>query len=214
MRGLCKVSLGLGLAVLVASPAMAQRPGGGGSGGIGALLLNKSVQEELKLDKDQLEKAKEALTKFREDNKDDLAKLRDRNLSQEDRAELMKKIGEATHKVVADVLKPEQMKRLKQIRVQTEGPNAFVDPETQKALNLTDKQKDDYKALIEDLRKQQREIFTNAGDDRQAAFKKMTELRKEKIDAAMKILTDDQKKTYKELTGAPFEMKFEPPAKN
>ena len=37
----------------------------------------------------------------------------------------------------------------------------------------------------------------------------MMTLRKEKQEAALKVLTDDQKKSYKELTGEPFEMKFE-----
>ena len=168
MRGMFKMSLVLGLAAFAVSPVLAQR--GPGGGGLGFLLMNKSVQEELKLDKDQLDKAREVVEKFRTDNKDDLDKLRDRATSPEDRAALQKKIGEASSKVAAEVLKPEQLKRLKQIQVQTEGPNAFVNPQTQKALNLSDKQKDDLKAIVEDLQKQQREIFENAGDDQRAGL--------------------------------------------
>jgi Spy/CpxP family protein refolding chaperone len=209
MRGLCKVSLALGLAVLVASPAMAQGGPGGRGGGLGMLLTNKSVQEELKLDKAQEEKLTAAFEKFREDNKDDFAKLRDRNTSREDREAVMKKVGEGSKKIAADVLKPEQMKRLKQIQVQQEGVRAFANPEVEKDLKLTDKQKDELKTIAEDLQKQQREIFQNAGGNREEARKKMTDLRKEKMDAALKVLTDEQKKTYKELTGAPFEVKFE-----
>jgi Spy/CpxP family protein refolding chaperone len=209
MRGLCKVSLALGLAVLVASPAMAQGGPGGRGGGLGMLLTNKSVQEELKLDKAQEEKLTAAFEKFREDNKDDFAKLRDRNTSREDREAVMKKVGEGSKKIAADVLKPEQMKRLKQIQVQQEGVRAFANPEVEKDLKLTDKQKDELKTIAEDLQKQQREIFQNAGGNREEARKKMTDLRKEKMDAALKVLTDEQKKTYKELTGAHFEIKFE-----
>ena len=55
MRKLCAFGLVLGVAALLASPALAQ-PGGGrgmfGGGGIGMLLTNKSVQEEAKIDKD------------------------------------------------------------------------------------------------------------------------------------------------------------------
>ncbi len=216
MRGTWKVSLALGVAVLVAGPAMAQRPGGFG-GGMGAgLLANKSVQEELKMDKDQVDRVSEALKKFREDNKDDLAKLRpDSGASREDREAVMKKINESSHKLAADVLKPDQMKRFQQIQLQSrerfEGPAVFANPETQKALKLTDKQKDEIKALAEDYGKQAREIRQNAGNNRQEAREKTTALRKEKMEAALKVLTDDQKKTYKELTGAPFEIKFERP---
>jgi Spy/CpxP family protein refolding chaperone len=206
MRGLGKVSLALGLAVVVASPAMAQRGPGGRGGG---LLTNKSVQEELKLDKDQVDKLTAALTKFREDNKDEFAKLRDQNTSREDREAVMKKMREGTQKIAADILKPEQMKRLKQIELQQEGVRGLANPDTEKALKLTDKQKEELKAIAEDLQKQQRELFQGGGGRGEEARKKMMELRKEKMDAALKVLTDEQKKTYKELTGAPFEVKFE-----
>jgi hypothetical protein len=209
MRGLFKVSLALGLAAFVVSPALAQR--GPGGGGVAGLLLNKSVQDELKLDKDQVDKAREALTKFREDHKDDFEKLRDQNLSREERAEIMKKVGAASEKLVADILKPEQKKRLQQIRLQQDGIGAFTNPEVQKDLKLTDKQKEEFKGIAENLQKEAREIFQNAGDDRQAAFQKVMALRKDKLETALKVLTDEQRKTYKELTGAPFEMKFERP---
>jgi hypothetical protein len=41
-------------------------------------------------------------------------------------------------------------------------------------------------------------------------MQKMTALRKERLDKALATLTDDQKKTWKELTGEPYEVKFEP----
>jgi hypothetical protein len=210
MRGLCKVSLAVGLVVFVASPALAQG-GRGGFGGMGAGLLatNKSVQEELKMDKEQVDKAAEALKKFNEDNKDDLAKLRrDSNASQEDRAAVMKKVNEGGQKIAADVLKPEQLKRFKQIQLQQEGPAAFANADTQKALNLMDKQKEELKTIAEDYTKQARELRPTGGNFQEVAEKRMA-LRKDKLDAALKVLTDDQKKTYKELTGAPFEIKIE-----
>jgi Spy/CpxP family protein refolding chaperone len=211
MRGLFKVSLALGLAVLVASPALAQRGPGGRGGGLAFLLMNKSVQEELKLDKAQTD----ALEKFRNDNKDDFGKLFNPDTSREDREAAGKKINEGASKVVADVLKAEQKKRLDQIqfqsRVRFEGPGALAGDEAQKALKLTDKQKDQIKELADDYGKQVRDLFQNAGGNREEAFKKIGDLRKEKLDAAMKVLTDDQKKTFKELSGEPFEIKFDRP---
>ena len=66
MRTLSKTIVALGLVALMAGPALAQqgRGGGGGrgfggGGGIGMLLSNASVQQELKLDATQIEKAKE-----------------------------------------------------------------------------------------------------------------------------------------------------------
>ena len=42
-------------------------------------------------------------------------------------------------------------------------------------------------------------------------MKKITELRKEANDKATALLTEDQKKSWKDLTGEPFEYKPEPP---
>src|SRR6516162_3213647 len=120
---LCKFVLALGLVALVCSPALAQgRRGGGGMGGFGTSLAtlaqNKSVQDELKMDKDQVTKADEALKKLREDLKDDYAKLGfggrrgggggGNNISQEERAAARKKTGEAEEKALKDVLKSDQ----------------------------------------------------------------------------------------------------------
>ncbi len=86
---LCKLALVLGVAALAAGPALAQGRGRGGFGppSLGQLAGNKSVQDELKIDKDQADKIKDALAKVNEELKDDVAKLRDRNASQEERAE-------------------------------------------------------------------------------------------------------------------------------
>jgi hypothetical protein len=40
---------------------------------------------------------------------------------------------------------------------------------------------------------------------------KMAALRKETMDKVTSVLTEDQKKTWKEMTGQPFEIKFEAP---
>ena len=79
MRNFCKTSLSLALVVLLASPALAQRQrqrqGGGGFGQ--SLLLNKSVQEELKITKEQKEKLDPASKKVQEKMQEELPKLRD-----------------------------------------------------------------------------------------------------------------------------------------
>src|ERR1700739_3050143 len=108
MRTLCVGFLAVGLAALLAWPAAAQGPGRGGfGGGMGMLVGQKAVQEDLKIEEAQTKKAKEAVDKVREDHKDELAKLFDRNsgLSMEERAEIMKKVAADTEKALKDVLK-------------------------------------------------------------------------------------------------------------
>jgi len=135
----------------VAALATAQQPGGGrggfggfggGGGLIGQLGTNKQLQDELKIDKDQADKVTAALAKVREDLKDDLAKLRDRQTAQEERTKIQKALSEANNKAIEVVLKPEQTKRLHQIENQQAGVGVFAKEEVQKTLKLTDTQKD------------------------------------------------------------------------
>ena len=128
-----KLVLALGVVVLVATPALAQRGGRGGGGfgalGVAQLAQNKSVQEELKVSEDQGKKIKEALDKLREDLKDDYAKLGGGGrrggggggggggASQEERAAARKKTGEAETKAVNAILDEKQQKRLQQIQI-------------------------------------------------------------------------------------------------
>src|SRR5262245_60360007 len=88
--------------MLIGIAAAQQPPGGfGGGGGFGrggfgglsaTLAFNRQLQEELKMDKEQVEKLTEAMTKVREDLGDIFAKMRE--ASMEERVELFKKISE------------------------------------------------------------------------------------------------------------------------
>jgi Spy/CpxP family protein refolding chaperone len=212
---LVKLALVLGAAALIAGPALAQRPqpGGGGRGGFGVeqLLQNKGVQEELKMDKEQIDKVGEALKKVREDNKEDYAKLRDRNTSREERAEIGKKLADANAKALSGILKDAQTKRLKQIQNQQAGLALFTNEENAKTLKLTDEQKEKIKTISDDLQKDMRELFQGGGG--REAFQKIAGLRKEAMTNATKLLNDDQKKALEEMTGAPFEIRFEFPGR-
>ena len=55
-----------------------------------------------------------------------------------------------------------------------------------------------------------REIFQSAQDDREGAMKKMQELNKTTFEKVTVLLTPDQKSEWKDLIGAPYEVKFQP----
>src|SRR5689334_7941535 len=140
MRTLGCFVLTLALAAALASPSLAQqRQGrggfgfGGGQGGVGALIRMEAVQKELKMEKDQAEKATEAVKKVQEKHADEYAKLRD--LSQEDRrtktTELTKVVNDETHAALETILTPDQTKRLKQLELQRAGVNAFTRADVQ-----------------------------------------------------------------------------------
>jgi len=212
MRTFGRLVFSLGAVALLASPAMAQRGGGGFGGGYGALLTNKGVQKELKLDDDQVAKADKVAAEIREKMMGLREKLQD--VPQEERgekmAELMKSINDDAKKSLADVLKPEQTKRLEQIRLQQNPAQSLAEADVQKSLKLTDDQKDKIKSINTESGTQMREIFQSAQNDREGAMKRIAELRKETTAKVTGLLTADQKATWKEMTGEPYEVKFEP----
>jgi hypothetical protein len=228
MRKISKVVVVLGVAVLLAVPALAQQRqqgqqgrGGGGFGGglIAGLIENVGVQQELKLDNEQVEKAKAAVDKVREKHSADRAKLQD--LSREERRDKSRAINQAvseeTMTALADVLKPEQIKRFKQIELQRRGGEAFTEPEVQKALKLTGEQKERIKTIAADAAQERRELFQGAANQGQGganrggeeAQKKMATLRKATVEKVSAVLTVDQKQTWKGMIGQPFEVQFQ-----
>jgi len=210
VRTLGKLALALGVAAVLTAPARAQQRGGFGMmGGPTALLTNKGVQKELKLSDEQTEKVTKIAADYRGKMQE---KMQD--IPQEERREkmpaIMRELNTEVKGQLKDVLKPEQMARFEQISLQTQGANALADPEVAGKLKLTDDQKGKIKEINDDSRSQMREIFQSAGGDREEMQKKMAELRKDTNDKVMGVLTDSQKKTWKEMTGAPFEFRPEP----
>jgi hypothetical protein len=194
----------------LATAVLAQGPGRG-MGGLtpAALLTNKSVQAELKLTTDQTGKLQDLAKDLREKHKGDLDKARqDKDFAK--MGEVFKAIGEETEKALPDVLKPEQLKRLHQIEIQVAPFQALAKPEVQKKLDLSDKQKTEITAITDKLQSDRQELFKDVGKDkdkRQEANKKFTEMNNEAKTKAIGVLNEDQKKTWKELTGAPFDYK-------
>jgi Spy/CpxP family protein refolding chaperone len=205
--------LGLSLVALVAGPAAAQGRGRGfgGMGSYSGLLANESVQKELKLDDKQIEKAKELDEKISAERQEKFQGLQD--LEGQERFTKMQEIGRELNasalKTAGEFLKPEQITRLKQIANQVRGAGSFADPEVAKKLNLTDSQKTDIQEIQRESMQEVRSIFQDAGDDREAAMKKVTELHKQTLAKSVAKLNDEQQKTWKELLGAPFEIKYE-----
>lgn len=205
MKHLGKLALVAAVVVMAGAPALAQEQqrqrqrGPGGFGGFGGsptfLLTQKSVQSELKLSEEQVKKAQE----LQEKQAGSFRGLRD--LSREELQKKMAERREATQKALAGILKPEQVKRLRQISLQQMGTGALNDPEVSKELKITDDQKE----KIRDIRTKAFEGQRGQGADRsEEARKKRAEARKAVEEKVMGILTAEQKTKLKELTGEPF----------
>jgi Spy/CpxP family protein refolding chaperone len=194
----------------------AGQPPGGGFGGRGMmggggamLLANESVQKELKITDDQKTKIKDFSTTQREK----MGELfRSGGGDREKMQEAMKELTQKSEAFVKDTLNADQQKRFKQIEYQQMGLRAYTNEDVQKALKLTDDQKDKLKSLGEELRKDSGELMREmrgGGDAAAEARKKLQAVTKEYTAKATEMLTDDQKKAWKDLTGEPFEMKMD-----
>ena len=65
----------------------------------------------------------------------------------------MKSVNDEANKVAADILNTDQRRRFRQIKFQHEGVSAFFEPEVQKAVVLTDNQKERIKTINQDFQK-------------------------------------------------------------
>jgi hypothetical protein len=184
----------------------------GGGGGV-MLLSNKSVQGEIKATSEQVEKLNALGEKLGTKQREESAKFRDLDPAERGpkQQELNRTMMAEVKTGVTDILKPEQVKRFEQLQLQQAGVNAFGMPRIQDGLKLTDEQKTKIRDVNQEYQPKMRELFTNAGDDREAAMKKVAELRKEQTEKVMAVLTVEQRTSYKDMTGEPFEIKMEPP---
>lgn len=226
------------VAVLVAGGVQAQRQPGGGRGMqqtplAVVALTNEDLQKDLKITDDQKKSLKEVT-----DKATDLAKKRteafsggqfDREKMQELQAagtKLAEEAKAATDKAFTD----DQKKRIKQIEVQQMGLRAFTNEDVVKALKFTDDQKAKLKTITDDAGKARADLQKEYGigggggggggggqrpDAAKVAefTKKSTALTTETLEKAKKELTDDQKKTWTELTGAAFDLTKLQPAR-
>lgn len=199
-----------GLAVAAAAWLMGSVRGQGFPlGNPGMLIQQQGVQQELKMTPEQIKKAKEIPQKIRGMFQDEGQKLkRDPEWTKKRQEMMREKVMAELQKAVAGILTPDQLKRLRQISLQENGPMAFGDPEVEKALELTADQKAKIKAINEDFLTGAFKIL----DIREGGLKTDTDLpkvRKETVGKITALLTDKQREAYTGLIGEPFEVKKE-----
>jgi hypothetical protein len=169
------------------------------------LLRSPDVQKELALTDDQRDKVLVLVQKMADKYRPEFDKLK--NAPAEERqaksVQLHVKRLDETGKVLVQILRPEQLKRLGQLLVQAQGVDAFIDPEVQEALRLTDEQRAKVKELVAEYQKESGDVFRSRSTNEEAE-QQMSALKKRWMEKAVALLTDGQKKTWKELSGKPF----------
>src|SRR5262249_6157697 len=106
-----------------------------------------------------------------------------------------------SQKAIAGVLDAKQLKRFQQIQWQLAGMGALLDPDLQKELKLSGEQKKKLDDIFNDANKKADEMAKN----REGSQEKFQALFKDVEKKANDVLTDEQKKSLKELKGPKFE---------
>ena len=218
----------VGATALTVTSVTAQQPkqgkggfGGGMMGGGGALGLirSKTVQDDVKITEDQSSKlkdwAKDYMPKMQEMMKSKMEGI-DQSQFREKMPAIMAELSKETYKELAGVLKPEQIARLKQIEIQVAGNRAFAMPAVTEALKLKDDQKDKLKDVTDSAQKETMDLGQEYGSrfgqppmdaEKAKEFnKKMAAINDETMKKVTALLSDDQKKAWKGLTGATIDV--------
>lgn len=214
MRHLVKSFTTFGLIALLAVPAMAQRPGGGlGYGRMEgpSLLMDEGVRQELKLDEQQVGRVKEMAREIAEARREQREVLQ--SATPEERREKIEAIlradNEKTQTALRKILKPEQLRRYEQIDLQQQGLRAFASSDVQGRLKLTEAQREQLRTMSDDFQAQMREAMQSTEGTVQERREKIEARQKEQMEKAAAMLDADQKATWQELIGAPYQVRSE-----
>jgi hypothetical protein len=197
----------IGLALVAAtSPAQGITPGVMNTG----LVAFPTVQKELKLDEEQV-RLSIAFTK--EHAKRLVEEAQKLGAGQgEDWQKKARLLDEARTswglKRLAEILRPEQFERYKQIELQARGAEAFADPEVARRLSLSAEQSARVATLIGESKVEISRIAkTSPGA---GAVPKIMKVNEETTSKARAVLDGTQARLWSNLTGKPFTL-FEVP---
>jgi Asp-tRNA(Asn)/Glu-tRNA(Gln) amidotransferase C subunit len=173
------------------------------------MVFRDAVQEELKLTDEEKEKLEEHLREQLPDIMPFFESLQD--VQGEEREAKLKAFRKKAHEKLTPVLKAtlkqDQTKRLHQLMLQQEGALALWhgEPAIGKELKITDEQRKQFMAIVQDLQKKVGPLIKEAqsGGDPQEIRPKVMKIKKEHEDQIEALLTDAQKKQWKEMLGKP-----------
>lgn len=209
------------IALTVAAPALAQqgesrRGLSGSSGGLGVTIVGvPEVQKELGATEEQKKQLEPVVTEAREKLRGVFGNFREfreqtAEQRQQRREENRKKIEELTKNTeekLGKILDSKQMLRLKQLRLQQEGPAALARGEVASQIELNQEQQEKILKIQEEARGEAggatnfREL---SEEKRRELFAKFRERREKARADTLGVLTPEQKQKWTELQGPEF----------
>jgi hypothetical protein len=175
------------------------------------MVFHDKVQEELKLSNEQKKKLEKRLQDTVQDAMPFFEKLSDKKPEEREK-ELHAYRERAQENLTAflqGLLQEEQFKRLGQVMLQREGLFAlFARPDLGKELKITDEQRRQFMAVVQELQKKIEPLIKEAqsGGNPQEIRPKIMKIRKEHEARIEAVLTDAQRKQWQEMLGKPLDL--------
>lgn len=199
--------------------------------GLGAsvLLRNKGVQKEIHMTDEQKDKINKIVHDVFVKCLSDAQKVRTdgdpKNKLQvilDSGPKIILESEDKVNKAIPDILTEVQIKRLKQIQLQVNVLQSLNKPDIQRKLRLTNEQKTEIKKIADgfkkDIGKVLKSVIVDTPRVRRESGRKATEmaqttmkLKDEANRKAMKTFTEEQNKTWNDMTGEKFEFKPDRP---
>jgi hypothetical protein len=175
-------------------------------------VFREKAQEDLKLTEEQKEKLEQHLLELAPDAMQFFQGIHD--MKGEEREKELNAYRQKSKEKLAAILKETltevQQKRLHQLELQQEG--AFVllhgDDEIRRDLKITNEQRKQFMAVVQGLQKKIEPLIKEAesGGDPEEIRPKIMKIRKEHERKVEDLLTDDQRKRWKEMLGKPLDL--------
>jgi hypothetical protein len=172
------------------------------------MVVRDKVQEELRLSEEQKKKLEKRLHDTLQDTMYFFQNLNDKKPEEREK-ELHAYVQKAQENLTAfleGALKEEQFNRLRQVMLQREGLFALGHPQIMKELEITDKQRQQFIEVVQEFQKTVEPLVKEAQKDGkpEEIGPKVMKIRKEHEAKIEALLTDAQKKQWKDLLGKPF----------
>jgi len=172
------------------------------------LVFRDKVLHELKLSQEQQQSLEERLLGTVQDAMQFFQNLGDKQPEEREK-ELHFYRQKAQEKLAAflkQTLKDEQRKRLRQLELQQQGPFALGQPELMEELKITAEQRQLFTGVVQEMEKKIQPLLKDAqsGGNPEEIRPKVMQIRKDYGGKIGALLTDAQRKQWKEMLGPPL----------
>jgi hypothetical protein len=175
------------------------------------LVFRDKVQEELKLSNEQKKKLEKRLQGTQQDTMQLFQRLVDEEPEEREKAlhAYREKAQENLAAFLQGLLQEKQSQRLRQVMLQRDRLFALLgNPEVAQELEITDEQRHQFVEVAQEFQKKFDPLMKEAqkGGNAQEIGPKIRKIRKEQEERIEALLSDAQKKQWKELLGKPLDL--------